>query len=59
MGDSQSGMPARFGGWLAGADLFDAAGHSMAAAEAVQVDPQQRLALEGFALAWPRAQVRC
>lgn len=53
-----SRVPARFGGWLTGADMFDASGHGMAAAEALQVDPQQRLALETFSQAWPDAQVR-
>lgn len=43
---------------MAGADLFDAGAHGMAAAEALQVDPQQRLALEVFSQAWADAQVR-
>ena len=39
-------MPARFGGFLSGAYLFDAAAFMTSSAEAVLVDPQQRMVLE-------------
>ena len=39
-------MPARFGGFLPGVFLFDAAAFGTAAAEAVLMDPQQRMLLE-------------
>lgn len=39
-------MPARFGGWVAGADVFDAALFGISGAEAMLMDAQQRLVLE-------------
>lgn len=39
-------MPARFGGFLSGAYLFDAASFATSSAEAVLMDPQQRIILE-------------
>jgi len=39
-------MPARFGGFLSGAYYFDATSFIMSSAEAVLMDPQQRIVLE-------------
>ena len=51
--------PVRFGGWLCGAALFDAALFGMAAADAARaVDPQQRLVLESFCQAQMTHQAR-
>jgi len=46
---------ARFGGWLAGVDAFDAAAFAVPAAEAELMDPQQRLLLE---VSWEALQAR-
>ncbi len=59
-GTGPHAAPARFGGWLRGAALFDAELFGMAAADASRaVDPQQRLILESFRQARMTFQARC
>lgn len=58
-GDGPQTAPARFGGWLRGAALFDAALFGMAAADAPRtLDPQQRLVLESVRQAHAIMQAR-
>jgi acyl transferase domain-containing protein len=39
-------LPARFGGWLSGIDMFDAAAFGVSGVEAMLMDVQQRMLLE-------------
>jgi acyl transferase domain-containing protein len=39
-------LPARFGGWLSGVDMFDAAAFGVSGVEAMLMDAQQRMLLE-------------
>ena len=41
----------RFGGWVAGVDMFDASAFRLPRAEAATLDPQHRLLLEATAAA--------
>ncbi len=41
------GLAPRFGAFLPGVDLFDAAAFAISAPEAALMDPQQRLLLQG------------
>ena len=55
---SPNALEARFGSFIAGAQLFDAAAFSTSKAEALYMDPQQRLLLQhaAEALAWPAGE---
>lgn len=55
--DSPGELNAGFGAFLAGAGGFDAAAFQVSPAEAVLMDPQQRIALQTFAEAFHSAQV--
>jgi hypothetical protein len=55
-GGDAADAPARFGGWLAGIEAFDAAAFGISGAEAELMDAQQRLLLEGaLEAAWGAA----
>lgn len=42
----------QFGSFLTGADLFDAAALGVSPAEALLMDPQQRLVMQSFSGGW-------